>query len=99
MRFFAGLTKLANIPPDITMDTELHYFHFLFEAKDISTTTTTLGWLKTSTTLGSDNWGNWMQGPHLICSLQIQSHHLKKHTVNRKHPQTYCTEHENANTE
>ena len=42
MRFLAGLTKLANIPPDITMDTELNYFHFLFEAKDISLTTGTL---------------------------------------------------------
>ena len=42
-RFVAGLTKLANIPPDITMDTELNYFHFLFEAKDISMTTRTLG--------------------------------------------------------
>ena len=35
MRFLAGLTKLANISPDITVDTELNYFHFLFEAKDI----------------------------------------------------------------
>ena len=43
MRFLAGCTKLANTPPDITMDTELNYFHFLFEAKDISMTTTTLG--------------------------------------------------------
>ena len=43
MRFLAGLTKLANIPPNITMDTELNYFHFLFEAKDISMTTRTLG--------------------------------------------------------
>ena len=43
MRFLAGCTKLANIPPDITMDTQLHYFHFLFEAKDISMTTRTLG--------------------------------------------------------
>ena len=45
MRFLAGLTKLANIPPDITMgdDTKLNYFHFLFEAKDISMTTRTLG--------------------------------------------------------
>ena len=41
-RFVAGLTKLANIPPDITMDTELNYFHFLFEAKDISMTTRSL---------------------------------------------------------
>ena len=46
MRFLAGRTKLANIPPDITsrsMDTKLNYFHFLFEAKDISMTTRTLG--------------------------------------------------------
>ena len=43
MRFLAGHTKLANIPPDITMDTQLNYFHFLFEAKDISMTTRTLG--------------------------------------------------------
>ena len=43
MRFLAGLTKLANIPPDITMDTKINYFHFLFEAKDISMTTRSLG--------------------------------------------------------
>ena len=43
MRFLAGQTKLANIPPEITMDTELNYFHFLFEAKDISLTSRTLG--------------------------------------------------------
>ena len=43
MRFLAGCTKLANIPPDITMDTVLNYFHFLFEARDISMTTRTLG--------------------------------------------------------
>ena len=43
MRFLAGRTKLANIPPDITMDTELNYFHVLIEAKDISMTTRTLG--------------------------------------------------------
>ena len=43
MRFLAGRTKLANIPPDITMETNLNYFHFLFEAKDISMTTRTLG--------------------------------------------------------
>ena len=42
MRFLAGLTKLANIPPDITRSTELNYFHFLLEAKNISMTTTTL---------------------------------------------------------
>ena len=43
MRFLAGRTKLANIPPDIMMDTKLNYFHFLFEAKDILMTTRTLG--------------------------------------------------------
>ena len=43
MRFLAGCTKLANIPPNITMDTKLNTFHFLFEAKDISMTTRTLG--------------------------------------------------------
>ena len=43
MRFLAGCTKLANIPPDITMGTNLNCFHFLFEAKDISMTTRTLG--------------------------------------------------------
>ena len=43
MRFLAGRTKLANMPPDITIDTQLNYFHFLFEAKDISVTTRTLG--------------------------------------------------------
>ena len=43
MRFLAGRTKLANTPPNITMDTKLNYFHFLFEAKDISMTTRTLG--------------------------------------------------------
>ena len=43
MRFLAGLTKLANILPDITIYTQLSYFHFLFEAKDISMTTRTLG--------------------------------------------------------
>ena len=42
MRFLAGRTKLANIPLDIMMDTKLNYFHFLFEAKDISLTTRTL---------------------------------------------------------
>ena len=41
MRFLAGRTKLANTPPKIT--TQLNYFHFLFEAKDISMTTRTLG--------------------------------------------------------
>ena len=43
MRFLAGQTKLANIPPNITMDTKLNTFHFLFEAKHISLTTRTLG--------------------------------------------------------
>ena len=43
MRFLAGLTKLANIPPNITVGTKLNYFHFLFEAKDISMTTRTVG--------------------------------------------------------
>ena len=43
MRFLAGLTKLANLPPAIMMDTKLNYFHFLFEAKDISVATKTLG--------------------------------------------------------
>ena len=43
MRFLAGRTKLANLPPNITMDTKLNSFHFLFEAKDISVTTRTLG--------------------------------------------------------
>ena len=42
MRFLAGCTKLANIPPDIRMGTKLNCFHFLFEAKDISMTTRTL---------------------------------------------------------
>ena len=43
MRFLAGCTKLANILPNIMMDTKLNTFHFLFEAKDISMTTRTLG--------------------------------------------------------
>ena len=43
MRFLAGCAKLSNISPDITSDTKLNYFHFLFEAKDISITTRTLG--------------------------------------------------------
>ena len=47
LRFLAGFTKLANIPPDISRwlmkssDTKLTYFHFLFEAKDISVTART----------------------------------------------------------
>ena len=43
MRFLAGCTKLANIPPGITMGTKLNHFHFLFEAKNISMTIRTLG--------------------------------------------------------
>ena len=43
IRFLAGLTKLINIPPDITMDNKLTYIHFLFEAKDIPMTTRPLG--------------------------------------------------------
>ena len=49
IRFVAGLTKLANIPPEISTrlikndDTKFTYFHFLFEAEDISMTTRTLG--------------------------------------------------------
>ena len=49
IRFLAGLTKLANTPPEISRrlldndDTLLTYFHLLFEAKDISVTTRTLG--------------------------------------------------------
>ena len=49
MRFLAGRTKLANIPPDIMMDTKIRRWvgntklNFLFEAKDISMTTQTLG--------------------------------------------------------
>ena len=48
MRYFAGLMKLVNMPPDITRrlmqsdNAKLSYFHFLFEAKDISVTTGTL---------------------------------------------------------
>ena len=49
MRFLAGQTKLANIPSYISRTlivnyyTELTCFHFLFEAKDVSMTTRTLG--------------------------------------------------------
>ena len=43
MRFLAGRTKLANIPPHIMRGTILNCFHFLFEARDISMTTRTLG--------------------------------------------------------
>ena len=48
MRYLAGLMKLVNMPPDITRrlmqsdNAKLSYFHFLFEAKDISVTTGTL---------------------------------------------------------
>ena len=42
MRFLAGRTKLANIPPNITTDNTINYFHFWYEAKDISITTRTL---------------------------------------------------------
>ena len=42
LRFLAGLTKLANLPLDITRKLmevdELTYFHFLFEAKGITRT-------------------------------------------------------------
>ena len=38
MRFSAGCTKLANIPPDIMMGAKLNNFHFLFEAKEIART-------------------------------------------------------------
>ena len=46
IRFLAGLTKLANISPDITrrlMENDDTKLHCLFEAKDISVTTTTHG--------------------------------------------------------
>ena len=42
IRFLAGLTKFANMPSNVTKklmesnDTKLTYFHFSFEAKDIS---------------------------------------------------------------
>ena len=43
IRFWTGLTKLANIPPDITTrlmkSDKLNYFHFLFEANDVSVLT------------------------------------------------------------
>ena len=47
--FLAGLTKLANMPPDLTRrllesgNTKVTYFHLLFEAKDISLTARSLG--------------------------------------------------------
>ena len=49
IRFLAGLTKFANMPSNITKklmesnDTKLTYFHFLFEAEDISVTAESLG--------------------------------------------------------
>ena len=46
IRFLAGLTKLANIPCRISGwvgNTELTYLHILFETKDTSVTTRTLG--------------------------------------------------------
>ena len=47
VKFIAGLTKLTNMPLDVTKtlmesdDTKLLYFHFLFEAKEILVTTGT----------------------------------------------------------
>ena len=48
MRFVAGLTKLANVPPEITRKlrknrNNLTLLHWLFECKDTSVTTRTLG--------------------------------------------------------
>ena len=49
IKLLARLTKFANMPSNITKklmesyDTKLTYFHFLFEAKDISVTAGTLG--------------------------------------------------------
>ena len=49
LRFVAGLTKLANVPPEITRTLrEYHHnnltlLHWLFECKDTSVTTRTLG--------------------------------------------------------
>ena len=49
LRFVAGLTKLANVPPEITrklrkdFDSKLSLLHWLFECKDTSVTTRTLG--------------------------------------------------------
>ena len=49
LRFVAGLTKLANVPPEITWklredcDNSLSLLHWLFECKDTSVTTRTLG--------------------------------------------------------
>ena len=39
VRFLTAITRLANIPPEITrglMKSDISYFHLLFEAKDIS---------------------------------------------------------------
>lgn len=49
LRFVAGLAKVANIPPEITRrlmendNIKPTYFHFMFEARDISVTARTLG--------------------------------------------------------
>ena len=49
LRFVAGLTKLSNVPPEITRklredrDDSLTLLHWLFECKDTSVTTRTLG--------------------------------------------------------
>ena len=49
LRFVAGLTKLANVPPEITRklredhDNNLTLLHWLFECKDTSVTIRTLG--------------------------------------------------------
>ena len=48
IRFVAGLTKLANVPPEIARklrkdDNNLTLLHWLFECKDTSVTTRTLG--------------------------------------------------------
>ena len=49
LRFVAGLTKLANVPPEITwrlwedLDNNVTLLHWLFECKDSSVTTRTLG--------------------------------------------------------
>ena len=49
LRLVAGLTKLANVPPEITwrlwedLDNNVTLLHWLFECKDSSVTTRTLG--------------------------------------------------------
>ena len=49
LRFVAGLTKLSNVPPEITRklreerDNSLSLLHWLFECNDTSVTTRTLG--------------------------------------------------------